>query len=241
MSFILDALKKSEAERQRQTGPTLLEVRVTPPRRRYPLWSLIVGALLTVNVVVLLAFVLRRPAAPTPGVAPSPVAASPASAGTAPSTASAVTAPSAAGTPAAVAPLISAPAASTSAATAPTPAIAPPPVPALDPVAPLPDSLHNPADDAPAVSADSGAAKAKPAGSADYANLPSFTEVGGNLPDLRLDLHVYTERPGDRYALINMHKVREGESLPEGPRVLAITPDGVAMDYRGQEFMLRPQ
>ncbi len=34
MSFILDALKKSEAERQRQTGPTLLEVRVTQPRRR---------------------------------------------------------------------------------------------------------------------------------------------------------------------------------------------------------------
>ena len=34
MSFILDALKKAEAERQRQTGPTLLEVRVTQPRQQ---------------------------------------------------------------------------------------------------------------------------------------------------------------------------------------------------------------
>ncbi len=45
MSFILDALKKSEAERQRQTGPTLLELRVTQPRRRYPAWALWVGIL----------------------------------------------------------------------------------------------------------------------------------------------------------------------------------------------------
>src|SRR6185437_9163877 len=64
MSFILDALKKSEAERQRQAGPTLLEVRITRPRRRYPLWAAIVGALLAVNAVVLVAFVLHRPAAP---------------------------------------------------------------------------------------------------------------------------------------------------------------------------------
>jgi len=232
MSFILDALKKSEAERQRQTGPTLLEVRVSPPRRRYPMWSLIVGVLLAVNVVVLLAFVLRRPAASIPVAAPSPVTA------TVPATA-----PSAASTPHAAAPPISAPTAptDTAVATAPIPPLAPPTAAALEPVPPLPDSTHNPADDDPAVSANSGAVKAQPAGSADYANLPSFTEVGGNLPDLRLDLHVYTARASDRYALINMHKVREGETLPEGPRVLAITPEGVAMDYRGQEFMLRPQ
>ena len=48
-------------------------------------------------------------------------------------------------------------------------------------------------------------------------------------------------RPHDRYALINMHAVHEGDSLPEGARVLAITREGVVLDYQGQQFMLRPQ
>ena len=59
MSFILDALKKSEAERQRQAGPALLEMRVVAPRRRWPLWALVVGVLLIVNVLILAWFALR--------------------------------------------------------------------------------------------------------------------------------------------------------------------------------------
>jgi hypothetical protein len=61
------------------------------------------------------------------------------------------------------------------------------------------------------------------------------------MPDLRLDLHVYAAHPSDRYALVNMHRVHEGDVLPEGPRVLAIERDGVKLSYRGTEFMLRPQ
>jgi hypothetical protein len=38
-----------------------------------------------------------------------------------------------------------------------------------------------------------------------------------------------------------MHRVREGDVLPEGARVLAITRDGVALDWHGQQFMLHPQ
>jgi len=72
-------------------------------------------------------------------------------------------------------------------------------------------------------------------------DLPSLAELGADIPDLRLDLHVYAERRADRYALINMHKVHEGDVLPEGPRVLQIFHDGVALSYRGKQFMLRPQ
>ena len=36
MSFILDALKKSESDRQRQSGPALFEVKVAAPRTRLP-------------------------------------------------------------------------------------------------------------------------------------------------------------------------------------------------------------
>ncbi|HEX9473134.1 MAG TPA: general secretion pathway protein GspB, partial [Steroidobacteraceae bacterium] len=60
----------------------------------------------------------------------------------------------------------------------------------------------------------------------------------GTLPPLRLDLHVYAANPADRYAFINMHKVREGDLTPEGVRVSQITREGVVLDYRGTEFLL---
>src|SRR6185312_7921755 len=107
MSFILDALKKSEAERQRQAGPTLLELRITRPRRRYPLWAVLIGALLAINLAVLTFFMLRRPAAtgsastiasstnvPITAAAPAtPVAASAAAAAPPPTSAAPTAAP----------------------------------------------------------------------------------------------------------------------------------------------------
>jgi general secretion pathway protein B len=250
MSLILDALKKSEAERQRQTGPTLLEVRVTQPRRRYPVWVIAVGALLAVNILLLLFFVLRRPAATEPAAAASSTAAgltagTPATTAPAPATSATAASAAAAGAlPASVAPMVSpmVPAAAelplAPATGASRDAAAPHSLdygPALGPdYGPADGSTtgRNPADDEPAVTA-SDARR--------FASLPSFSDVGGDLPALRLDLHVYAERPRDRYALINMHRVHEGDVLPEGAKVLAITREGVALDWHGQEFMLHPQ
>ena len=216
MSLILDALKKSEAERQRQAGPTLLEVRVAKPQRRYPLWALGVGILLAVNMVLLLVFVLR----PSDGERAPSSAAAPAAA--APAANLAPAAPVAAPAPAPAA---------TAAAQTVTPQLAPP----------QNDDASNPADDEPAIAATPGSMKAqRDSGRTDYSALPSVSEVA-NAPDLRLDLHVYAERARDRYALINMQTVHEGDALSEGPRVLAITRDGVALDWHGQQFMLRPQ
>ena len=61
---------------------------------------------------------------------------------------------------------------------------------------------------------------------------------GARIPPLRLDLHVYAERPQDRFVMINMHKLREGDSLPEGVRVESITADGVVLSYNGSRFLL---
>ena len=63
MSFILDALKKSETDRQRQNGPALFEVRVAPPRNGLPLWAMGLAALLAVNLLIVGWVLLRRPAA----------------------------------------------------------------------------------------------------------------------------------------------------------------------------------
>jgi general secretion pathway protein B len=60
MSFILDALKKSESDRQRQSGPSLFEVKVAPPRRALPVWAVAIAVLLGINVIVIYWMLLRR-------------------------------------------------------------------------------------------------------------------------------------------------------------------------------------
>jgi general secretion pathway protein B len=75
MSFILDALKKSEVERQRQDIPGLMDSRPVPPRAKFPVWAAALIALLAVNLGVL-AVVLTRGGAPAGKAGgPSPAAA----------------------------------------------------------------------------------------------------------------------------------------------------------------------
>jgi general secretion pathway protein B len=64
------------------------------------------------------------------------------------------------------------------------------------------------------------------------------TTSGMQIPSLRLDLHVYAPRPQDRFVMINMHRLREGESLPEGVHVDSITPEGAVLSYQGSRFLL---
>jgi general secretion pathway protein B len=218
MSFILDALKKSEAERQRQAGPALLEMRVVAPRRRWPAWTLVVGVLLVVNVLVLAWFAWRSSA--TPGGAPlntTPATATIANRSATPTVSAA-----------AVAPETGAPAAPASELSASAGVMGPQPAPVEG---------DNPADQEPAVSSSPGTVQPAPEG----ASLQNYAELNGKLPELRLDLHVYAATPAERYAFINMHKVREGDITPEGVRVLQITAEGVVLDYRGTEFLLGHQ
>jgi general secretion pathway protein B len=246
MSFILDALKKSESDRQRQNGPALFEVRVAPPRTRLPMWAIAIALLLVVNLGVAMWMLVRHqhagsapgpelvgaPAAvpPSPGI-PVPVVAASAPAGTATPPAPAVlaastTPPGAAGTPGgASATLAGTPAA----ATTPSGAVssAPDPANAED---------YAPAAEQPA----SGPGNHVKRGTA--SGVPLYQEVsatpGTQLPQLRLDLHVFAARPQDRFVMINMHKLREGDTLPEGVHVDSITPEGAVLSYNGSRFLL---
>jgi general secretion pathway protein B len=223
MSFILDALKKSEAERQRQAGPALLEMRVVPPRRGLPLWAIALAVLLVVNLGVLAWLALRPTGVPAAVAAPTtPTAAMPAAG----NSGLASTAAPAAGwpVPAAAAPL-AAPASLPPAGNLPdTARAARAPDQAVEPE-------ENPADTAPAVAPPASAARPGK-------GLQNYVALSSTLPALRLDLHAWSELPADRYALINMHRVREGDTLPEGPHVQQITREGVVLDYRGTEFVL---
>jgi general secretion pathway protein B len=235
MSFILDALKKSETDRQRQSAPALFEVKVAAPRRRFPLWAIGLAALLGVNVVVLAWVLMRQPAAPAPATAAAP-----------PAQAATNLPPNVVYVPAVMIPQPSNGQAMAPVAAAPpeagvvAPSIAPPL--AEDPLLssgeiPVPPD-YDANDYAPAVSREqANAAAQRRAGF-----LPTRDDVlakGTQLPDLKLDLHVYAENPAERFVFINMRKLREGESLPEGVRVDAVTPQGADLSYRGTRFTLQ--
>jgi hypothetical protein len=72
-------------------------------------------------------------------------------------------------------------------------------------------------------------------------SVPSRDEVlaqGTQLPEMRLDLHVYDPDPSKRFVFVNMRKLREGDSLPEGVRLDAITQTGAKFSFRGTPFTL---
>src|SRR3981189_1109179 len=90
MSFILDARNKSESDRQRQTGPALFEVKVAPPKARFPVWAVAIVGLLVINMMIVGWLLLRRPsrgdetaaaAQNTPPAASAPTPAPPATNG----------------------------------------------------------------------------------------------------------------------------------------------------------------
>lgn len=273
MSFILDALKKSESDRQRQSGPSLFEVKVAPPRRTIPVWAMAIAALLAINVVVISWMLLRHAAAQrttaatasagaaAPSTAPASTpaartAAPPAAASSPPPAARTGQAPGRDVTSGAFASAPSSPppaataagaaqaaAASPSAVTGPLAAGAPgapastraqEPGAGTDTVSAGAPAAPNPGDYAPAVQ------PAAAQGSGASGGLPLYPQIVATdgLPTLHLDLHVYAKNPKDRFVMINMHKLVEGDSLPDGVHVDAIRPDGVVLSYHGTRFLL---
>jgi general secretion pathway protein B len=230
LSFILDALKKSETDRQRQASPALFEVKVAAPRRKFPVWAVGLGVLLAVNVVVLAWVLMRQPAVPAAPPAASTAAPGPGNA--APDDMVTVRLPANVASTVTVAP--NHPEAGVVAPSGAPPLIEEPLLSGQEPAVP-PDYDAN--DYAPAVTA----AQAEVDAMRRAGGPPSRDEViaqGTQLPDLRLDLHVYAPKPADRFVFINMRKLREGESLPEGVRVDEITPTGAELSYRGKRFAL---
>jgi general secretion pathway protein B len=65
-----------------------------------------------------------------------------------------------------------------------------------------------------------------------------FEQLGGGL---RLDVHVFAPQPAERFVLINLKKYRQGEELQEGPRLDEITAEGAILSFRGERFRLQAQ
>lgn len=254
MSFILDALKKSENERQRQIGPSLADVKVVRRNGERPWWAVAVAALLVVNLGVLLVVLIRdgdaKPATPAPQVAPAPqqtdddrkppppeerrYQARPAPAQnyqppTDPSVRSLADEAGGYEEPYSNEPINPN---LNGAAAVPE---GPPLVRQIDPpaVTPLPSS---------AVFEARTAANARDA--AYDETLPTINDLaasGTTLPELHLDIHVHSQNPRERFVFVNMRKYLEGETLKEGPSVERITNEGVVLNQRGLRFLLPRQ
>ena len=75
--------------------------------------------------------------------------------------------------------------------------------------------------------------------------VPSYEQLAGvpgaNLPELKLDLHAYAANPAERFIFLNMVKLQEGQTSPQGVRVDSITPDGAILSWQGSRFVLHRQ
>jgi general secretion pathway protein B len=239
MSFILDALKKSENDRQRQASPALFEVKVAQPRRKFPVWAAALAVLLGVNMIALAWVLLRRsdsPPAAAAAPAPAPAPASGPAQVAVNGQPGMVTVPATVTIPTTVQiPIGSAPSVTVGDGSVEAPLTSEPLLEGQQPAVP-PD--YDVRDYQPAITPEQAGAIAA---ARRNGSLPSRDEMiaqGNQLPDLRLDLHVYDPNPAARFVFINMRKLREGESLPEGVRVEQITSTGAELSYRGKRFLL---
>lgn len=211
MSFILDALKKSETDRQQNGTAEFAGVPTSAAKSGAPKWLWIVGVLLTINLAVLIGLFVKpdnqvasiQTALPTSNddnKTPQPMSANQAS------------------FEEKVALARQSPPEQQTAATQPERRESAQNTVKPDLISQSPARI--PAEDL----------------------YPSFDEMRTkgtmDLPDLHIDIHVFSPQPEDRFVFINMSKLREGEQLAEGPVVAEITPEGVVLGHQGQFFVL---
>ena len=256
MSLILEALRKSEAERRRGQAPDLLSdaVPVAPAARRAPTnWTMllpVIGAALI--TLLLVAWWLRPSAEPiskgnvaNATAVDEPTAAVNETASTPPSNTVAVQAQPGPSAPV-IRPSAPAPALPTSPAPAPPAATATPPTatpqiraPAPAPAEPKP-ALPTPAQIAsleppPAPASASPPAFASPDAPVKLADLSA--EDRAQLPALKVSMHMWAPDAGSRFAIIDGTRVNEGDRVGNAT-IEAIQQDSVMLSWNGRQIRL---
>lgn len=229
MSLILDALRKSERTRQ-QTLSGRISASGSPfDRGHMPVpWAALIGLLLIANAIVLGVIYWRSHAA-----GPVPLAAA-----STPVNVRAVVKRAAIYRPA-VRPLAEEAAAVTQ--------VKPPLTAASTDTGTSSSRLGQPASGttshaAPAVVTATTVKSAASAVVSSKDDVPLLTTLPlafqQSLPALHLDVHSYSADPANRFVVINMQRYEKGDTLTEGPTVIAIVPGGVILEYHDQKFLL---
>ena len=224
MSYILDALRKSDLQRQRGATPTLLTAQVTAAEPRAPeywIYAAIAAVLLGAGIVI----GWLRPWQSEPAREEAPIARD------------VVAATSPDPRPSAPAPVAAAPAPALPAMSG---------NPARDRSAPSPSNAEGRGMPADAVTTAPREApmpvpeKAVATGPADPAQEQRAVTMGElplsirqELPSMQISLHLYSTRPRNSFVSVNGRMLQEGEDLAPGIRLEQITPDGMVFSYKG--------
>lgn len=205
MSYILDAIRKSDHQRQLGATPTLQAspAVASVPARAGPApngWLLAAAVGGLVGAGVLAGWLMSEkqapgPALPVPTVSPQPT-------GGTPSAQRAANTPLHADTPS-----------------------------ALDHAQDLPQTNTPDRAPAPPVAVVSAEPVAEPKAAEAQGRPPALARVIG---DVTIAFHVYSGNPADRRVMIDNTMLRQGETLPSGMKVEEITPDGVVLVFEGQ-------
>jgi general secretion pathway protein B len=234
MSFILDALRKSETARRRSEAPDLfatMPAAATPSRSQpaWPMWAVgIVGTLSLLAALWL--FVQRAPSSP----APTPTVASATTVETEPS--SPAQTPVAVPSPAAPMPEPVRDVAAAAPSVPATPIPAPPPPRASAPERigdlPMPPEPAN----APAVIPPAPPI-APPAGDRPIALADLDAAMRRQLPPLKLSMHLWNETASQRFVILDGQRLKEGDLLGEIV-VERIDRDGAVLAWRGSRLKI---
>jgi general secretion pathway protein B len=220
VSFILEALRKSESDRQRLGNVALADLPVARRHRGQPWWVFALGGLMLLNLLVLALVLTRDKTAPAPIANNSSANPLPSNEPMAAQTYSTTT----------QAPIASNP---LQAATA---QIEYETVPASE------LEIANAAASVPA-----GQALVRPSdalrGDVNKGlNTADSTAADARASqELHIDLHVYSKNTHERFVLINMRRYTEGQQLPNGATVEQITPQGVVVYQNGTRYQIDRQ
>lgn len=243
MSFVLDALRKSEQERQQATAPGLgvLFPAIVEERSASTTRPLLIAAMAATAIAALLWFLLR-PQGALPGNSPAPTAL--------PKSAAVATAPELpkAAVPAVSSPVSPPPEVSNTIAVAALPKAAAKPPEAIAAAVSASDKsvLPNRAatesanKDTTKVARSTFAAKSPESAPTAAAPPPPVDSGAGhgsakNLPEMTIAGYIHDDQAGSM-AMINDKLIREGEEVSPGLRLEKILPDGAIFSYRGERF-----
>jgi general secretion pathway protein B len=241
MSYILDALKKAEAERRQEQVPGLdaQPIAASPDSRRGPpwLWPTLTGG--ATALAALIAITWWQPWRTTPAPAPHAMQAAPVA------PAAPAAAPAAAATPAA-------PATQPARTPAPVPAAAATAIAEADtpkpsaPVAKAPPKAAKPKAKPAQAKAPRESEATPPAATASARPAPAEESIPAlrelpealqrTIPPITVGGYIYAARPADRSVLINKRLVRDGDQISPGLTLEKMTPNSMVFNYNGTRF-----
>jgi general secretion pathway protein B len=227
MSFILDALRKSDQQRQRSATPTLASAQTPAAEPGQPalFWYGLIAAVL-VGAGILIGWLQQTSSQPLPVALPPTV--------TKPVEAPAFTSAPRPPFPETMRKPEAPPATPVSKATPPAVAVANAPTSTAPPLPLTAAAASAPREVAPPASANAAGDASRESAVMQLSELPPAIQQ--EIPKLSILAHSYSSKPKARFVFINDQMMHEEDYPAPGLKLEQITPDGMVFSYKGYRF-----